>query len=909
MHASSAIVTPTAPTQTCESSSNFQGCVSRELVEFLDAHSVPLGEVRLWAIGDLSLSGESSENWVVATPDRVVVVADEAGLRLVRRLAIEDVEAFRVHGSIGSGFLQAYVDGAWEDLARFSNALARRFHELAEALESVRTTGVVDVQPAHQREETHCSECGIRLPPSGRSCPRCQPRTAIAARLWRLLRPRWPAALGVCGLTMLGVALELVPPKLQQYLVDDVLARGDDPVGGRSTATALLAVVLALAAGRVALGFVGWMKGALANEVGVAMTHELRAQLVRKLHSLGMAYHDRHQVGSLVSRVGFDTEVVHGLLQQVTGGFLLQIVQVIAVGAMLFTIHPGLAILTLIPAPLVIAASLGFWRRIYPSNFRYWEASGRQAGGLSDMLSGMRVIKAYGQEEGQIDRQGRASEHLRRARLALEKASTSYSATMVVLFGLGGLIVWYAGGRFVLAGRMTLGSLIAFLAYLAMFYAPLSTLSQLTTWLTSFLTGCQRVFDLIDTPSVVAEPSTGVRLTRPSGAIRFEDVTFGYEPRRPAIRGVSFAVRPGEKVGIVGRSGSGKTTIANLIGRLYDVETGRVTLDGVDVRDLDPGDLRRAVGVVLQEPFLFRATIGDNLGFGRPDAGPEAVIAAAFAAQAHHFIATRPLGYDTWLGERGAGLSGGEKQRVCLARALLCDPSVLILDESSSSVDPESEEAVQKALRVLTRGRTTLVIAHHLNTLRDVDRILVLDEGRLIEEGSPEELLRLGGLYAKLAKIQNQDHPRTPPASWEDGTEFAPSWLEPDSVKVRERRLGSIEVELPDGTTHRGVAAVRCFPATRPDEMISLRTSDRDGRERELGIVRRLDTWPARSRELFEASLGRRYRMRRILGVEGIKVEYGNLAFTVRTDQGIARFIMRWNENHVQDFGGRGKLI
>src|SRR5262249_41058225 len=262
---------------------------------------------------------------------------------------------------------------------------------------------------------------------------------------------------------------------------------------------------------------------------------------------------------------------------------------------------------------------------------------------------------------------------------------------------------------------------MAFLAYLAMFYSPLSTLSQFTTWLTSFLTGCQRVFELLDTPIETHEPARTVHLTEARGEIRFENVSFGYEPHRPVLKDVDFTIRPGEKIGIVGRSGSGKTTLVNLISRFYDVDSGRVLLDGVDVRELSGADLRRHVGVVLQEPFLFRGTMYENLSYGRPGATPAEAITAARAAQAHDFILHKPPGYDTWLGERGAGLSGGERQRVSIARALIYDPKVLILDEATSSIDTESEKSIQEAFRVLARGRTTIAIAHRLSTLRDSD--------------------------------------------------------------------------------------------------------------------------------------------------------------------------------------------
>ena len=354
-------------------------------------------------------------------------------------------------------------------------------------------------------------------------------------------------------------------------------------------------------------------------------------------------------------------------------------------------------------------------------------------------------------------------------------------------------------------------------------------------------------------------------------------------------------------------------------------------LDGVDVRELAASDLRRHVGVVLQEPFLFRGTICDNLVYGRPDATAEEAITAARAAQAHDFILRSPLGYDTWLGERGAGLSGGEKQRVSIARALLYDPKVLILDEATSSVDTESEKAIQEALRVLTRGRTTLAIAHRLSTLRDSDRILVFDEGRLIEQGSHRELMRLDGQYARLVKIQTQIARNQQFEMALNGTadividepEIEPTADRRRSTKRTLLRSGSSPTppsfarvlmnhsrsRCPTAVCTAASFAVRCFPASRPDDFISLRMWDRDGQERELGIVRRLGQWSARSQELIRAALARRYFLRRITRIDDIKLEYGHLLFDVSTDQGPCRFTMRWTQSQAQDFGARGKVL
>ncbi|MFN5298824.1 MAG: DUF1854 domain-containing protein [Planctomycetaceae bacterium] len=922
----------------------------KQLLEREGLNGVP---VVLSAQTDLGLRGEPGSEWLVMTERNVSVVAEQPEPYLVKNVPVAEVGKFRSVATIGSGFVQAHVDGAWVDLLRHSNGLAPRFHRVAGQLEHFRAEGDLGPEEVESPDLLHCPQCQQRLPAKGEPCPRCLPRRAIIGRLWRILQPHWRTAAAMSALMLAGVAMELVPPKLQQYLVDQILERGEGAPDAGGLMLALLLVVLALAATRVLLGVINWGKGVLSTRVGAGLTFDLRSQLMAKLHTLGVGYYDKHQVSSLVSRVAYDSEVLHTLLQQVTGGFLLQIVQVVAVGLMLFTLNAKLALFTLIPAPLVVAGSLYFWRRVYPVYYRYWDSSSRQAGTISGMLSGIRVVKAFAQEPRESERFQRASETLRDSRVRVDNANASFSAIMALVFSLGGLIVWYVGGRDVLAGQMTLGSLMAFLAYLAMFYAPLSTLSQLTTWLTSFLTGCHRVFELLDAPVETREPERESRPDTVRGEIAFDNVTFGYERHRPVLKQVSFQIEPGQRIGIVGRSGSGKTTLVNLISRFYDVDEGTIRLDGVDLRQLSTAELRRHVGVVLQEPFLFRGTLFDNLVYGRPGSNREEALTSARAAQAHEFILKKPLGYDTWVGERGAGLSGGERQRLSIARALLYDPRVLILDEATSSVDTESEQAIQDALRVLARGRTTIAIAHRLSTLKDSDRIFVFEEGRLAEQGSHAELMDLDGTYARLVKIQTQfahenrvealleaqaspapratalsvgatapaasattslatgDSPDQSTATGEPAEliDLAPHWLEAGVVRFSCGRLQTLDVELADGTRHRGLGAVRCFPATEPERYISLSVCDEGGKEREIGIVRDLGEWPEETRTLILAALDRRYLLRRIDSIERIDLKHGCLEFTVGTPSGRLQFTMRWSQSQVQDFGEHGKIL
>jgi len=875
---------------------------------------------------DVSLAGDPAREWLVVTRAGLTVQAEPPPVPAtpIRRIGWAAISKVRTTAGLGGGTLQVRVDGGWIDVVRYSNAFAGRFHKVSRALERHREGAAGDIAIDGPLDPPRCPSCDLRLETADDSCPRCLQKGQILRRVGELLAPYSRGAVLLVVLTFLGVVAELVPPKLQQYMVDRILsARTDDP-GGTALPdfrTALLLVVLALAFSRVLLSAVGVLKGRLATAIGTGITATLRDAMVRKLQELSVAYYDRHQVGSMISRVAHDSEVLHGLVHQFTGGFLLQIVQLVAVGGMLVWINPKLALYTLIPVPLVVLGSWIFWKHVYPKHYRLWDASSKQMSRLSGMLSGIRVVKAFAQEPREQGRFHESSDHLRQWRQWVEHTNTTYAASMQIVFSLGGLIVWYVGGRDVIGGDMTLGQLIAFLAYLAMFYAPLGALSHFTTWLTSFLSGSKRVLELLDTPAMVTEPANPEPWNDVRGEIRFDNVTFGYDRNQPVLHDVSFTVRPGEMVGIVGRSGSGKTTLVNLLARFHDVQEGTISVDGIDVRRLATRDLRGRLGIVFQDSYLFRGTIWKNLAYGRPEATIEDGLAAAKAAGAHDFLCRQPLAYETLLGERGAGLSGGEKQRLSIARTLLYDPRILVLDEATSSIDAEAERAIQEALAVLVRGRTTIAIAHRLSTLRNADRILVFDRGRLAEEGSHAALLESDGIYARLVRIQTQvskqptidtllvEEPEPVGGAADGRSASGIEWLEPGRHRFVVGDHGRIEMESVDGPAARGVFVLRTFPASHPESYLSVRGWEEDGEEVELGMIRTLADWDEAGRTIVLEALRRSALVRRIDRVHAVRLAHGYLDFDVETDVGRRGFTTRWTQSQAVDFGDEGKLL
>jgi len=728
-----------------------------DLAEQARAEGVQADDAWMVCSTDLNLSGHYEQVFAIAEDDRLVTVGPSSdGQTAVRTvLRREDIREIRTRQGVGCGFLEALVGDVYVEVLAYSNARADLFRKATEKLRAWHKGETPTVDAHDDFDPRKCPKCGMSLEFRGDICRRCIDRGAVLVRVFKLMRPYAGKAAVMMTLVLASIGISLVPQQLVRLLINRVLNPAEPLPTSQATAW-LLGLVAALLCVHLTGAVVHVILGRLASFVGTQITYDMRSRVFRHLVRLGVGYYDRYNVGRLMSRVSGDTEHMKGFVHQLTSGFMAQLITVIAVGAVLFTLSWKLALFTLLPAPLVVLSAAFFWKRIYPRYYRVWDANSKLNGVLNGILTGIRVVKAFGQEGAEDKRFNRSSQYVRDSFRGVEYTVTTFNPAIGLVFQLGGLIVWFAGGRHVLGKELLLGDLIAFLGYLWMFYSPLGQLTQLTNWLTQFLTATQRTFEILDTQPQILEAEHPKPLPDTGGSIRFENVTFGYDRHEPVIKGISFEVKPGEHIGIVGKSGSGKTTLVNLLARFYELDEGRILIDDVDVRDLRLDKLRRYVGVVLQEPFLFRGTIHENIVYGRTDATPEEVLDAAKAANAHSFIMSHMLGYDTCIGERGAGLSGGERQRISIARALLYDPKILVLDEATSNIDTESEMLIQEALARATERRTTLAIAHRLSTLKNSDRILVIDAGRVAEQGTHEELLNNKGLYYRLVKIQTE---------------------------------------------------------------------------------------------------------------------------------------------------------
>ena len=545
-------------------------------------------------------------------------------------------------------------------------------------------------------------------------------------------------------------------------LYDNVLARNEAfltmlqlPAG--RFVTALTILVLAMIVTKVMIQGVGILQGVLTAKIAPEVVAKLKSQVFTSMGRLSISFYSRRQTGGLMTRVSDDSEQITSFFIDGIPYFFINVGNILFTCVIMFTLNPLLALATIILMPILVVISY----RMIPHLWHYYgkqhRANRRMKGQMNENLTGARVVKAFGQQAQEMTRFTKSNGKLRDAQMDVARYDNKFFALYCSVEDTISFLVWAVGGAMIIGGsNIELGLLLTFSGYVGQLKGPLEFMSRIIRWYTNCMNSAQRMFEIIDAVPEVKEASDPIRPETLRGEIELKNVTFGYEAHKPILKDISFHVEAGEVFGIVGRSGAGKSTLVNLISRLYDTQEGEVLVDGVNVKQYGFRELRKNVAMVSQETYIFMGTVAENIAYARPEATREEIIRAAIQANAHDFICKMPEGYDTLLGSSSRSLSGGEKQRISIARAILADPKILILDEATSAVDTETELAIQKALEKLEKGRTVLSIAHRLSTLRNATHLIVLDDGRLTESGTHEELLAKKGTFYKLSELQTK---------------------------------------------------------------------------------------------------------------------------------------------------------
>ena len=655
----------------------------------------------------------------------------------------------------GGAVCEILYDGEWMEFCRAFSSEKENLSQFVRILKEV-SDGVLQPKDAVFRYRvTQCPKCRRILRRGVTRCPACSDKSHSIRHLYELVRPQTGWILLSMLLFFATSALNLVLPVIQGNFVDKYL-NSADPAAVLQSFSGVVWVVVSMALIRILLTGCTVLRNLILSFVSNKTVVGLRHRLYQKIQTLSVAGISRHTAGDLINRVSGDTALISQFLTSQFPSILEQAFFFLGVGVLLFAYSPFFAFLILLPTPFVALMFRFIWRRNHRLYSRQWVENSNANTVLHDVFQGVRVVKVFGTEKNEIEKYSEAIKKQRDISYRNEKAWAKVMPYAEYVIQIGHYILLYYAGTAILGGSMTIGQLTMFSSFVNLLYGPLRSMASYPRMIQQAMTAVTKVFDVIDEEPDVADKKDALDL-KIRGQIDVEKVWFGYDENDNVIENVSVSVSPGEMLGIVGKSGVGKSTLINLVMRLYDVDRGRICIDGVDIRDISQHSLRSQIGVVLQETFLFSGTIYENLAYAKPDATYDEVIRAARLANAHSFIMKLPDGYDTFVGEKGYTLSGGERQRVAIARAVLHDPKILILDEATSALDTETEKQIQDALQRLCKNRTTIAIAHRLSTLRNATKILVLDRKTVAEVGTHEELVeKEGGIYHGLVLAQRE---------------------------------------------------------------------------------------------------------------------------------------------------------
>ena len=703
-------------------------------------------------VGDLSVKNRYAR-CVLAVTDRNIYGLDDTFENGVKIYSFEDVKRAWVKRCYGNALLIfSDEEDSKTNFLRFSYREAPIFDAAASFITNIakgadREEELRIVEASFEKQFRVCPKCGRTLIRPGAPCMNCQSKEKVIQKLGRYILP-YKGILAVCLLlAVVTTAVSLVPPYMTKVLVDSVLPNRDK--------NGLLQCVLVLFLSHFVHYGIGAIRSHFMRVTGDRIMTDIRNDVYKKAQKLQMRFYDRTSTGSVINRISSDSQAINSFMMRVTQEVVVQLFMLIGIIVIMFAMNWQLTLLALIPVPFVVMGSRTFGKKVRPFYRRSWRHWAAVTSIMTDTIPGIRVIKAFASENRSVEKFTKANSFWLQTDIKASKIITLFPNVVGFAVTCGSLLIWSVGGNWVIESPdfISAGLLVSFISYTSMFYGPVNFFANFNDSYQGFINAAERLMDIID-----AEPendfSGGKHPEKLHGKIEFRNVNFSFERSKKTLSDVSFVIEPGDIVGIVGTTGAGKSTIINLLMRYYDHYDGEILVDDINIRDIDMTFYRSELGYVQQEPMMFHDTIYQNIAYGYEKATPEEVIHAADVANAHSFVCRLPDGYDTVLGERGVGLSGGERQRLSIARAVLKNPSILLFDEATASVDSETEHQIQEAIEQMIQGRTTLMIAHRLSTLRKANKIIVVDKGKILEMGTPEELMEKKGKYYKLIQIQ-----------------------------------------------------------------------------------------------------------------------------------------------------------
>lgn len=674
-------------------------------------------------------------------------------------ILFDDVDEFRQNTYIGVCALEYKKDGEYISICRGKMSQAEFWGNVCKMLNNCKQKGTFPKEYVEMQRKI-CPKCGQQIPKRTGVCMNCVDKKAMFGELWQIVKPFKFKLIFASFMFLAAVGVNLLFPKINQILVDGYIENTDMKNSiaagqGKEVLFMFLLVLLSMFGAYILQYVVSVIRNIMMLHIGTDLIISLRKKIFDKIQQMSLSSISRRTTGELIRRVTSDTAQVENFISGQLPNLLNQVFLLIVITAILFSYDWKLALVIIIPVPIAAVAMRRFWAFTHKIYHKQWEADSKASSVLFDIFSGIRVVKSYGTEDKEYRRYEQAIHKEMELQIKNETLYCMIHPFLGFILQIGSFFLLYYTASHMLDQTMSYGQASQFVSYVSYIYGPIGWLAGLPRIITRTYTSLVKLFDVLEEKPDVSDDEDAIDLTI-NGEITFNNVSFGYDETGDVLKHIDLTVKPGEMVGIVGRSGVGKSTLINLVMRLYDVTDGDIQIDGVDIRKISQHSLRSQIGAVLQETFLFSGTVYNNIAYAKPGCTHQEVIEAAKLSGAHDFIVKLPDAYNTKVGEKGHTLSGGERQRVAIARALLRDPKILILDEATASLDTETEKSIQDSLERLIKDRTTIAIAHRLSTLRNATKLVVLDKGTVAEVGTHEELLQKKGIYYGLVMAQRQ---------------------------------------------------------------------------------------------------------------------------------------------------------